>query len=661
MCGICGIYNYRAVKTEITAELIVAMRDQMYHRGPDDGGVYLAPNHRLGLGHRRLSIIDLSAAGHQPMANEDQQIWISFNGEIYNHQRLRPHLEQKGHRYQSATDTETIIHLYEEHGLDFVHQLEGMFAIALWDAPQNRLILVRDRLGVKPLYYLELEGQLLFASEIKGILAHPGVSRDLDEEALYHYLTFLTTPAPQTLFRGIQKLPAGHLLICDANGWRVQRYWDAIVPKPAEDYSEEFCTTRIRTLLTEAVEKRMMSDVPFGVFLSGGIDSSANTALMSQMTDKVRTFTVGFRGADGFNELEYARQIAKTFATEHHEIIIGPEEVVSFLPDLIFHQDEPIADPVCVPLYYVSKLVRDNHTIVAQVGEGSDEIFSGYHNYAEYLDIYEKVWQPLERLPLLMRQALGTLLTPIAGSVAKLLPRGQKLFPELVRRMRTGEELFWGSVVVYDEVSKNSLLAPDFRERWSQLSSYSISQNYLNHIRQEKPSADFLERMIYLELKLRLAELLLMRVDKITMATSIEARVPFLDHKLVEFAMNIPRRLKYHNGQTKYILKKSLEGLIPDNIIYRRKQGFGLPIKEWFIDRMANFVEDALLRSPLRKRALFNYDYIKSLITAHRSGKVDYSFQLWSLLNLSLWYEHWIEGRFAGLAERRPQISAEGH
>ncbi|MBK7993203.1 MAG: asparagine synthase (glutamine-hydrolyzing) [Blastocatellia bacterium] len=662
MCGICGIFKFGSVQPEITESLLEEMRDRMVHRGPDDEGVYISSDGRVGLAHRRLSIVDLSAAGQQPMPNEDNTIWISFNGEIYNHRRLRKELVDKGHIYFSETDTETLVHLYEERGLDFVDALEGMFAISIWDSNKERLVLVRDRLGVKPLYYMQLPGQLLFASEIKSLLAHPAVTRDINEEALYHYLTFLTTPAPQTLFRGIEKLPPGHMLVCDRNGTiKVSSYWDAIVPSPTEKYSEEFCVERIRLLLTQAVEKRMMSDVPFGVFLSGGVDSSANVALMARMTDKVRTFTVGFKDADGFNELEYARQISQIFATDHHEVMIGPEDVVNFLPDLIFHQDEPIADPVCVPLYYVSKLARENDTIVVQVGEGSDEIFSGYSSYIDYLNIYEKVWQKLERLPRVLRRGMGMMLSPFAGTIANnFLPRGQKLFPELVRRLEAGEDLFWGSVIIHDEVSKNSLLSKNFRSRTRGLSSYTISKNYLDVISKEKSSADFLEKMTYLELKMRLPELLLMRVDKISMATSIEARVPFLDHKLVEFAMNIPRELKYKNGQAKYILKKALEGLIPDNIIYRKKQGFGLPIKQWFIDRMSNFIEDSLFRSPLRKRDFFNYDHIQTMLGAHSAGRVDYSFNLWCLLNLSLWYEHWIEGRLAGLEASTSPIKAEG-
>lgn len=619
----------------------------MLHRGPDAAGIYISDDRRVGLGFRRLAIVDLSPAGNQPMSNEDGSIWMVFNGEIYNHRKLRPGLIERGHRYRSETDSETIIHLYEEKGLDFVNDLEGMFAIAIWDSIKRQLILARDRIGVKPLYYARQNGQIIFGSEIKAILQHPSIERDVDETALYHYLTFLTTPSPQTLFRGIEKLPPGHLMICDRQGnLTVKRYWNAIVPRREKEPTEQEAIETIRRLLKEAIEKRMMADVPFGVFLSGGIDSSANVALMAEcMSAPARTFTVGFRDAPAYNELDYARQVAQRFQTDHHEVIIGREEVIDFLPQLIFHQDEPIADPVCVPLYYVSQLARDSGTIVVQVGEGSDEIFSGYSNYIDFLRIHEKFWRYASLAPGLMKKAVVAVGAPLAPLFADaFLPRGKKILPDLLRRFSSGEELFWGGAVVYDEVSKRNLISTDFRRRLGALSSYGVVKGYLDEIDREKPGADFLERMIYLELKLRLAELLLMRVDKITMATSIEARVPFLDHKLVEYAMSLPRHFKYRNGQGKYILKKALEGTLPHNIIYRQKKGFGLPINEWFISGMGDFVEAAILASPIRKRGYFNYEYIKELLAAHRSGRINYSFHLWCLLNLSLWYEHWIEG-----------------
>lgn len=653
MCGIVGIYEYGVNAPNVNEAGLALMRDQMMHRGPDDAGTYITADRRLGLAQRRLSIVDLSPAGHNPMPNEDETVWITYNGEIYNHERLREPLIQAGHRYRSRTDTETIIHLYEERGLDFVHELEGDFAIALWDENKSRLLLARDRIGVKPLYYTIQNGRLIFASEIKAILAHPSVSREMDEESLYHYLSFLTTPAPRTLFAGISKLPAGCMLTCDSRGdIKITRYWDAIIQPPARELSEAETAQEVRRLLTESIKKRMMSDVPFGVFLSGGIDSTANVALMSQlMTQPVRTFTVGFKDAPEFNETEEARFVACEYKTDHHEILITQNELIEFLPQMIFHQDEPIADPVCVPLHYVSKLTRDSGTTVIQVGEGSDELFCGYSDYARYLNLHDRLWHPLSKLPKPVRgamSAVGSLAYHI-GSAVKQAPI-KKMLPDMLRRFAAGEELFWSGAFVFDEMHKHQLYKPSALQRLGNghgFSSYEVVQEDLQRLLNKKPQADRLEQMIYQELKLRLAELLLMRVDKITMANSLEARVPFLDHKLVEFAMTIPRHMKYRNGETKWILKEALKGVIPDRILHRKKQGFGVPINAWMMNQLGSFVEDRLLNSSLRRRELFDYDFIKRLMHQHNTGKVNYSFYLWSLLNVSLWHDLWIDGQSA--------------
>jgi asparagine synthase (glutamine-hydrolysing) len=656
MCGICGIYEYGLSEGEITDSLVVRMRDTMTHRGPDDAGVYISEDRRIGLGNRRLAIVDLSPAGRNPMPNEDGRVWITFNGEIYNHQSLRPDLEARGHRYRSRTDTETIIHLYEERGLDFVHELEGDFAIALWDEDARRLVLARDRVGVKPVYYTLTGGRLIFASEIKAILEHPAVSRDVDEAALYHYLTFMTTPAPQTLFAGIQKLPAGCLLTCNARGdVEVTRYWDAIVEdhNSAGSLDEQTISEELLRLLRESISKRMMSDVPFGVFLSGGLDSTANVALMAELMDRpVRTFTVGFRDNPAYNEIEEARYVARAYGTDHHEVMISQQDLLDFLPDLIFHQDEPIADPVCVPLYYVSKLARDSGTKVVQVGEGSDELFCGYADYAFYLDLHHRVWRRLARLPATMRRAMAAAGQGLyQAGATRMLPKGRKMLPDLLRRLAAGEELFWSGTFVFDEVNKHNLLTAAARKRLAaastgegDFSSYSVVRSDLDRLLASKPDADQLLRMIYQELKLRLPELLLMRVDKMTMATSVEARVPYLDHKLVEFAMSIPSHLKYHKGENKYILKRALRGVVPDRVLSRKKKGFGVPINEWMLDKLGGFVEDTLLNSALRRRDVFDYQFVKRMLTEHRSGRTNYAFFLWSLLNLTLWYEHWIAG-----------------
>ena len=642
MCGICGVWEYGASEGRIDQSLLARMRDEMTHRGPDDSGELVFDNGRGGFGFRRLSIIDLSAAGHQPMHGCDERTWLVFNGEIYNHARLRAGLEQRGHIYRSKTDSETILHLYEERGVDFVEDIEGDYGIAIWDANREQLVLVRDRIGVKPLYYYFKDGRFIFASEIKAILQHPAVTPDIDEKALYHYLTFLTTPAPSTLFRDIHKLPAGHLLILSRDGsLQIRQYWDALPPEHPIQRSDEEHKAEILRLLRDSIGKRMMSDVPFGVFLSGGVDSSANVALMSeQMTRPVDTFTVGFSDAEYLNELESARRIAKQFGTNHHEVIISEKEMQDFLPGLVFHQDEPIADPVCVPLYYVSKLARDSGTIVIQVGEGADEIFSGYENYVRHLRIYENFWRHAENLPLALRRTVSNISRPALEATGR-----KRAAIELIRRLGAGEPLFWGGVVVYDEALKPRVLSQRLRERLNGSSSIQVVNKYLKHIENERPESEFLARMTYLELKLRLPELLLMRVDKITMATSVEARVPFLDHHLVEYALGVPRSLKVEGASGKHILKRALEDILPRDLLYTRKRGFGAPVREWFRSSLAEWFDSHVLHSTLRKRDLLDYAFVSKMLTEHRNQSHDWGFHLWALLNLSLWYERWIDPR----------------
>jgi asparagine synthase (glutamine-hydrolysing) len=640
MCGICGVWEYGASEGVVEPSLVARMRDEMTHRGPDDSGELIFDKGRGGLGFRRLSIIDLSAAGHQPMHGCNDRTWLVFNGEIYNHALLRADLEERGHVYSSRTDSETILHLYEERGIDFVSEIEGDYAIALWDEDKQQLVLIRDRIGVKPLYFYYKDGRFIFASEIKAILQHPAVTPDIDEKSLYHYLTFLTTPAPNTLFRDIQKLPAGHMLTLKRDGTlNIRQYWDALPPERIDERSDEEHKAEILRLLRDSIRKRMMSDVPFGVFLSGGVDSSANVALMSeQMSRPVETFTVGFSDAEYLNELDSARRIAKDFQTNHHEVIISEKEMQDFLPDLIFHQDEPIGDPVCVPLYYVSKLARDSGTIVVQVGEGADEIFSGYDNYVRHLRIYENFWRHAERLPHSLLQAISSVARPTLEITGR-----KRLAIELVRRLGSSEPLFWGGVVVYDETFKPRVLSKQLRKRLNGLSSLEVVGSYLNHIERERPESDFLARMTYLELKLRLPELLLMRVDKITMATSVEARVPFLDHHLVEYAMGLPRSLKVEGASGKHILKRALEEILPVDLLYNPKRGFGAPVREWFRQGLGDWFDSHLMNSTMRRRDLLDYTLVGRLLKEHRSKKKDWGFHLWALLNLSLWYERWID------------------
>jgi asparagine synthase (glutamine-hydrolysing) len=644
MCGICGALAHSG-SFDTTEATVVAMRDTMVHRGPDDGGaeVWIDDACRVAFGHRRLSIVDLSPAGHNPMPNEDHTVWIAFNGEIYNHAALRRELETKGHVYRSHTDTETIVHLYEEDGERCVERLHGMFAIAIWDSRRRELFLARDRLGVKPLYIAAPSGGFLFASEIKALLAHPSITPELDEVAFHHYLTFVCTPAPMTMFRGISKLaPAQRMTVGIDGSVRTDIYWTPMSsPARAEvaGTTEDELQTRLLELLRSSIAKRMMSDVPFGVFLSGGVDSSTNVALMSElMSEPVRTYSVAFPEHHQYNELEFAREIAKRFKTDHHEILIGAPDLESFLPEMIFHQDEPIADWVCVPLHYVAKLARDDGTIVCQVGEGSDELFHGYAGYLSAVRFRRRFWEPFQVVPGPLRRASGNAVT----ALSRFVGRGE-VHALSVAEAAAGRLPFWGGAICYQGAIKERVLA---QHNGQVPDSYEIVQRIWDDAERDLPGADLLQKMTYLELKLRLAELLLMRVDKMTMATSLEARVPFLDHELVEFAMALPPDMKIRDGVGKYLLKKAVAAsLLPKHIVYRPKQGFAAPVAEWFKGELGYTAQRRIRNSALAQRELLDYNEVDRMWNAHRRGPVNWAFHLWNLYNVSAWYDYWIAGR----------------
>ncbi len=670
MCGIAGIFSYTHEKN-IEREILVEMRDAMTHRGPDGEGIWISDDGKVGLSHRRLSIIDLDPRAAQPMCNEDGSIWITFNGEIYNHLNLRKELEQAGHRFKTDhSDTEVLVHGYEEWGIEgLLTRLEGMFGIGIWDEKRQLLTLIRDRVGVKPLYFTLQGGSLRFASEIKAILADPEVERDVDPMAMYHYLSFLTTPAPMTMFKGIYKLPAGFYLQIDQHGkLKAHRYWDALpgsgidpseLKGLSEKAAEDFYLQGIRERLDQAVKKRMMSDVPFGVFLSGGVDSSTNVALMSRYTEQLDTFTVGFRDYRHLNELEHAELVAKKFKTNHHVILIEEKDMVGYLDDLIHHQDEPIADWVCIPLYYVSKLARESGAKVIQVGEGADEQFSGYASYMGYLRLYEKYWQPFRRwFPKPLQHGIAAL----ARGVAALKP-GLMIYADIIQRAANDREHFWSGATVFWDLLKEQLVnegtissaeVPQaildcglLPTSYLVADTFNIIRSFQDRLSDEYPDADVLTRMIYNEFKLRLPELLLMRVDKISMSVALEARVPFLDHKFVEFTMDIPMEWKVRNGIPKYLLKKAVEGLIPNEIIYRKKMGFGAPMAQWLRGDFGRQVEKGVLGSRLMERGYFNLEYISRLISDHRMGRADNSLYIWTLFNLTSWYDYWVDQRTA--------------
>ena len=646
MCGICGIL---ATDDHLACDerLVDGMRDRMSHRGPDDGGTWISPDGRVGLGHRRLSIVDLSPAGHNPMPNEDGTVWITYNGEVYNHRALRRELEDKGHVYRSQTDTETILHLYEEEGPRCVERLQGMFAFAIWDSRRRELFVARDRLGIKPLYYARPHGGFVFASEIKALLAHPAISPELDEEAFGHYLTFIATPAPQTMFAGIDKMaPAERMTIRADGSTERETYWTPMRPDLAAelgDAGDDELRERLLELLRASIAKRMMADVPFGVFLSGGVDSSTNVALMSElMDDPVRTFTVGFKEHEKYNELEYARDIARRFGTDHHEVMLDSGDLEDFLTRLVYHQDEPLADWVCVPLYFVAKLARDSGTIVVQVGEGSDELMHGYEPYRTAARFRRWFADPFQRVPSRMREALGD----AAESLAMRTGRGQMHVQDILEAAH-GRKPFWGGAICFRGRQKE-LIAGD-RLNGNLADSYDVVERLNASALRDMPDADVLQQMTYLELKHRLAELLLMRVDKMTMATSVEARVPFLDHEFVEFAMALPARHKVHRGEGKPLLKDAVEGLLPREIVRRRKQGFGAPVSEWFKGDLGRRIQREIRSSSLAERGLLDYDRIDELWAQHRAPTpVDWAFPLWTLYNVSAWHDYWIAGRRPG-------------
>ena len=668
MCGIAGILHPNGLTPPPPAELwtrVNTMAEAMAHRGPDGDGVWVADDAKIGLAHRRLAIVDLSAEAAQPMSNADGTIQITFNGEIYNHLALRRELEAQGYAFRTDhSDTEVLVHGYAAWGLDgLVERLDGMFAFAIWDVRHHRLSLARDRIGIKPLYFTRLGGAFRFASEIKAILSDPSVPRSTDMHALGHYLSFMVAPAPLTLFKGIYKLPAGHVMEIEANGKaRARRYWSAVpgrsaaaeITETGTDAREKMFATGIRDRLSGAIEKRMMSDVPFGVFLSGGIDSSSNVALMSQVSERpVETFTVGFKDHTQLNELDYARLVADKFATNHHEVLIDSQDMQGYLANLVHHQDEPIADWVCVPLYFVSKLAKDNGVTVVQVGEGADEQFCGYDSWMTYLQFQQKFWQPYNQyVPQLLRRGIGSLAATWAPTARNAGAQGV----EALLRAGHGQELFWSGANAFWNVHKQRLLGQlGSASDWDDIAdlgldltglastdSGDVAGGYFNAFDRDHPDRDALTRMAHAEFRLRLPELLLMRVDKVTMSTSIEGRVPFLDHALVEYTMDIPQTDKLRGGVKKHILKRAVDGLIPDEIIHRPKMGFAAPVADWLRGDFGAEAERAVMASPLVSDGPLDGVYISRLFNEHRNHGADHALHLWTLHNLTSWHDHWM-------------------
>jgi asparagine synthase (glutamine-hydrolysing) len=655
MCGLVGAFSPAG---ECTSDAIVAaMRDRMAHRGPDGAGLWRSDDRHCAFGHRRLSIIDLSEAANQPMLNDAGDVAVIFNGEIYNHEEVRRELKTLN-KYVWQTDhsdTEVLLHAYEEWGLDSFRKFCGMWGVAIYDSrnpAEPRLHLIRDRVGIKPIYVTRTAaGEWLFASEIRALMAHPQVPAEMDPTAFWHYLTFIVAPAPLTMFRGIFKLPAATMVTVDHRGRATsQRYWDC---KPfatdafsPSDLSFDDAITELLRLLRQSIKRRMVSDVPFGVLLSGGVDSSLNVALMSELMDRpVTTFTIGYETHEEFNEFDHALRIVERYKTEHHETRINGDEALRFLPLLVELQDEPIADNVCIPLYFLARLVRQSGTTVVQVGEGADENFLGYWWCEHYRKKYEEVYMP----------ALSGRRPPVG-----LLANTEDT--EIRQRAQNGQELFWGGAVCWwgglrQQLTPNSsafggsvncpiegLLSDPLRE----LDSHAVVREYLGNLTGRVVEPEVTSKIPYMEMRLRLPEHLLMRVDKMTMAHSIEARVPFLDHEVVEFAMRLPPSYKLDQGLGKRILKKLAEPYVDHNLLYRRKQGFGAPMDKWFQEpTFGRRCIAALENSALYRDGYLDREYVMGLLRGQVEGRINYGFHLWTVMNAVFWHERWIERRLA--------------
>lgn len=625
----CGIAGYVTLSPSSEPDSVLRrMADSIRHRGPDAEGYFR--DEFASLGHRRLSIIDL-ATGGQPMTNETGNLQIVYNGEIFNHADIRKELERAGHRYKSRSDTETILHAYEEHGPECVVKFRGMFAFAIWDCTSRTLFCARDRLGIKPFYYFWNGRLFAFASEIKALLEHPAISPEFEESLLSEHLAFGYSSGERTLFAGIRKLMPGHQLLLTAEGLTIERYWD--VPRPAaiakRDDNEWIGECRRR--LEETVRMRLMSDVPLGMFLSGGVDSSAIAALMARMvSSRVKTYAVGYR-EETFSELDYARQMAQRIGTEHREVVVSAEDFFNVLPKLIWHEDEPITWPSSVSLYFVSQLASEQVKVVL-TGEGSDEMFAGYSRYRFYL--LNKRWMDFYRLlPAGLRRFAAS---SIAGSTSLSAAQRRKLRHSFLGRGENIESLYLDNFYsAFPQSEQAGLLADTGRAA----GAYDSFLEYWNG-----GGLTPLAQMLYADQKTYLVELL-MKQDQMSMATSIESRVPFLDHTFVEFSASLPAALKIRRGTGKYVLKKAVEDLLPRDIIHRKKMGFPTPLRQWLQGPDAEWLLAVLTSRDGLVASLVDWQALNQLLDRHRRGIEDATDRIWRLLNLQIWGEIFLAGR----------------
>lgn len=630
MCGINGIAFSKASGCQTDPVLLERMRDVLRHRGPDDKGIFFSGP--VGLGHRRLSIVDVSS-GHQPMTNEDGTLHITYNGEIYNHADYRESLEAKGHVYQTHCDTETILHLYEEHGSACVDYLRGMFAFAIWDQRKQELFIARDRLGVKPLYYVHTDdGSLYFGSEIKALLEARAVKPEINYAVLSDYLANHAPSGEETLFLGVKRLLPGHVLTWRDGEVSIRRYWDVDFSKDSEVRDDKTYIDQWTELFRESVRLRLMADVPLGMFLSGGIDSSAIAAVMSDMvSEPIKTFSVAFREREA-NELEYARLVADAYKTNHHEVIVSPEQFFAALPQLIWHEDEPLAHPSSVALYFVSKLASE-HVKVVLTGEGSDELLAGYGRYRRTIwnlalgRKYNKVTPAIAR-------------DTIRKQIQRMLPGGrmrQKLMRTFLVLSPDLESIYFDNFAVFPAPMQQRMFTRETNERIHEIDPYVELRRLLERTK----DLSLLDGLLYADIKTYLHELL-MKQDQMSMATSVESRVPFLDHKLVEFTARMPDTMKLRGGTTKFVLRESMKGVLPEKILSRPKMGFPVPIGSWFRGQFKSIVDEYVLGERALSRGIFAPEFVRNLVSLHQAGE-DHSERLWALVNFEMWLRRFFD------------------
>jgi asparagine synthase (glutamine-hydrolysing) len=643
MCGIAGFVQSAAAASPLAADesraLAHRMCDVIRHRGPDDEGVWIDDG--VALAMRRLSIIDLST-GHQPIHNEDRTIWIVFNGEIYNFPELRRELETFGHRFYTSTDTEAIVHAYEQWGTSAIGRLRGMFGLAIWDARSKSLLVARDRAGIKPMYYAEAGGRLYFGSELKSILEAPDVPRDLDLDALDHYLSFLYTPRDGSIFAHVRKLPPGHLMTWRDGATTVERYWQVSADETFRG-SEADAIVQLRGVLTDAVRCHLLSDVPLGAFLSGGIDSSLVVGLMSEISGaRVKTFSIGF-DEPAFDELEHARRVARHFGTDHHEFVVKPD-AISILDRLVWHFDEPFADSSAIPTWYVSEMARRHVTVVLS-GDGGDELFGGYDRYV-----------PHPRVVAFDRYSPRAL-RRVAAIAAAGLPHGTrgKNFLRHVGRDEQGRYL--DAIRFFGADEKPALLTADVRRKLRGPDPETrLAGHFERFARLPWPS-----QMMRFDAETYLPEDVLTKVDRMSMAHSIESRVPLLDNEVIDFAATLPASVKIRNGRRKHVLKEVAAALLPPAILDRRKQGFGVPLGTWFRGNLRELFADTLLSPSSLQRGYFTPAFVRHIVEDHLAGRRDHTLRLWQLVVFERWHQHYLGSRGAATAAERSALPLSSH